>query len=245
MTCGCYLTFLSVCTGCMRQHQCRNIQGRIKMGALGLRVWRWMDGWMDRWGSGSTSWWYNTVEGVDKDDGVGVNEYLGMETRGNETAWERKRNSLVVASDNDVSPSASIRIYPFLMVLNLTRLSNMSTFKWHTFICPHINCVGHISLHIRLPQIWSQSNSTRVSFLNVVKLKSQIVSPLTCHSWTVIMMTSHVSYTAPRMFIFYCGHINSACHAGTYTFLFRYINCTVHFDDNCNDNDDVLMEIDW
>jgi len=40
-----------------------------------------MDGWMDRWGSGSTSWWYNTVDGVDKDDGVGMSEYLGGDTR--------------------------------------------------------------------------------------------------------------------------------------------------------------------
>jgi len=70
-----------------------------------------MDGWMDRWGSGSTSWWYNTVDGVDKDDGVGMREYLGGDTREKETACERKGDSLVAISDNDVSPSARIQIY--------------------------------------------------------------------------------------------------------------------------------------
>jgi hypothetical protein len=40
-----------------------------------------MDGWIDG-GSGSTSWWHNTVDGVDKDDGVGMNECLGTELRG-------------------------------------------------------------------------------------------------------------------------------------------------------------------
>jgi len=70
-----------------------------------------MDGWMDRWGSGSTSWWYNTVDGVDKDDGVGMSEYLGGDTREKETTCERKGDSLVAISDNDVSPSARIQIY--------------------------------------------------------------------------------------------------------------------------------------
>ena len=68
---------------------------------------------MNRWGSGSTSWWYNTVDGVDKDDGVGMSEYLGGDTREKETARERKGDSLVAISDNDVSPSARIQIYSF------------------------------------------------------------------------------------------------------------------------------------
>jgi hypothetical protein len=57
------------------------------MGALGLE---YGDGWMDRWGSGSTSWCHNTVDGVDKDDGVGMNEHLVTEMREKARARERK-----------------------------------------------------------------------------------------------------------------------------------------------------------
>jgi hypothetical protein len=56
-----------------------------------------MDGCMDRGDSGSTSRWHNTVDGVDKDDGVGVNEQLVTEMR--------ERGSLVAISDNDATAS--------------------------------------------------------------------------------------------------------------------------------------------
>lgn len=79
---------------------------------------------MDRWGNGSTSWWHNTVDGVDKDDGVGMNEYLGTElreeTQENSRDCERDRQSLVGTSDNETAPSARDTIILSLRVLDLT-----------------------------------------------------------------------------------------------------------------------------
>jgi len=112
-----------------------------------------MDGWMDRWGSGSTSWWYNTVDGVDKDDGVGMSEYLGGDTREKETACERKGDSLVAISDNDVKSLCQDPDLLFLAVFSFAHISSMVTFKRHTFICTYIKLRGTHLPHISLPQV--------------------------------------------------------------------------------------------
>lgn len=131
------------------------------------------------------------------------------------------------------------------MLLSLARISNMVAFKRHTFIRTYIKLRGTHLPHISPPQIWSQPNSMRVSFFNVVQLNSQTVSPLTYNSPSVIKMTVHASYTAAHKLLSCCGYIPSACHTGTYMYLLRYIRYAAHFDDNSNDNGDMLMESDW
>jgi hypothetical protein len=81
-------------------------------------------------------------------------------------------------------------------------------------------------------------------FFNVVKVNSQTVSPLTYNSSGAIKMTVQASYAATHKLLPCCGYIPSACHTGTYTYLLRYIRCAVRFDDNANDNGDVLTESD-